>query len=132
MLGQAIIPVTMFMSAIMVGKRYHILQLTGAAIIVLGLVLAKAASGSSDTDDVAIFNLIFFMGLVPNAMSSVYKELAFRKFDGDLNVNVIQFWVAFFQIFTNMVAMPIYTLDVLGPQKVALNDMGHDTVGGNR
>mmetsp|Transcript_129837 Transcript_129837/g.258996 ORF Transcript_129837/g.258996 Transcript_129837/m.258996 type:complete len:475 (-) Transcript_129837:9-1433(-) len=132
MLGQAIIPVTMFMSAIMVGKRYHILQLTGAAIIVLGLVLAKAASGSSDTDDVAIFNLIFFMGLVPSAMSSVYKELAFRSFAGDLDVNVIQFWVSFFQIFTNLAGMPIYTLDVLGPQKVPFNDMVQSTIGGNR
>jgi len=96
------------------------------------LVLAKASAGSSAGDDLALFNFIFFLGLVPQAMSSVYKELAFRNFDGDLDVNVIQFWVASFQVLANMAAMPIYTMDVLGPQKVPLKDMMRATLGGNR
>jgi len=95
-------------------------------------VIAKATAGSSEANDLALFNLIFVMGLVPNAMSSVYKELAFRNFDGDLDVNVIQFWVVFFQIFVNLAAMPIYAMDVLGPQKVPVEEMMGATIAGHR
>jgi len=49
--------------------------------------------------------------------------VAFRGSDDDLDVNVLQFWVACFQMVTNFVAMPIYSLDILGAQQVPLTQM---------
>lgn len=58
--------------------------------------------------------------------------MAFKGFDGDLDVNVLQFWVAAFQVVTNFVAMPIYTLPVLGAQQVPLSRMPALMTGGTR
>jgi len=134
LLSQGVIPITMVLSMVMIGKRYHCLQMSGAAAIVAGLVLAKVLSGG-DADLTAndpVFNMLFFVSLVPSALSSVYKEIAFRGFDGDLDVNVLQFWVAVFQVLVNFAAMPIYSLDVLGPQQVQVAEMPEITFGGSR
>ncbi len=45
------------------------------------------------------------------------EEVAFRGFDGDLDVNVLQFWVAVFQFAMNFLATPIYTLQVANTQR---------------
>mmetsp|Transcript_107128 Transcript_107128/g.299904 ORF Transcript_107128/g.299904 Transcript_107128/m.299904 type:complete len:451 (+) Transcript_107128:2-1354(+) len=133
LLSQAVIPTTIILSYFLLRKRYHILQQAGAGIIVVGIVLAKAMSGSSaDSGNQVVFNVIFFCAVIPNAASSVFKEVAFKGFDGDLDVNVLQFWVAAFQVVTNFVAMPIYTLPVLGAQQVPLSRMPALMTGGTR
>lgn len=131
LLSQAVIPLTMVFSLSMIGKRFHILQQVGAAIIVLGIMLAKAGGrGSAGESDNVIFNLLFVLSIVPNALSSVFKEVAFRGFDGDLDVNVLQFWVATFQVMVNFLGMPIYALKMLGPQQVPLSQMPGQSVDG--
>lgn len=105
-------------------KKYHFLQHSGAGIIVMGIILAKATGGGGGSaGNLVAFNAIFFAAVIPSAISSVFKEVAFKGFDGDLDVNVLQFWVAAFQFVTNFLAMPIYTLSVLGPQRVPLSEM---------
>ncbi|CAL1138672.1 unnamed protein product [Cladocopium goreaui] len=42
LMGQAVIPVTMLLSVLLLRKQYHILQYVGATTIVLGIVLDKA------------------------------------------------------------------------------------------
>jgi len=133
LLSQAVIPFTMVASVSLIGKRYHALQQLGAGIIVLGIVLAKAGGGSSSgSDNEVVFNVLFVISLVPSALSSVFKEVAFRGFDGDLDVNVLQFWVALFQVIVNVVAMPIYTLKMLGAQQVPIEKMPGLSYGGTR
>jgi len=134
LLSQAVIPLTIAFSVAMLGKKFHILQHMGATIIVVGIVLANELKGSQSGDaaDSPVFNAIFFLAIVPSALSSVFKEVAFKGFDGDLDVNVLQFWVALFQCLANFAAMPIYTLRVLGPQRVALSDMSTLILGGTR
>ncbi|CAJ1379208.1 unnamed protein product, partial [Effrenium voratum] len=46
LLGQAVIPVTLFLSVILLQKQYHILQYVGAATIVLGIIFDKVVEGS--------------------------------------------------------------------------------------
>jgi len=133
LLSQAVIPTTIILSYFLLRKRYHILQQAGAGIIVVGIVLAKAMSGSSaDSGNQVVFNVIFFCAVIPNAASSVFKEVAFKGFDGDLNVYVLQFWVSVFQVVTNFLMMPIYTLPMLGPQQVPLERMPALMTGGSR
>ncbi|CAJ1379205.1 unnamed protein product [Effrenium voratum] len=59
-------------------------------------------------------------------------EIAFRGFDGDLNVNVLQFWVAAFQVCVNFMCMPVYSLKMLGPQQVPLEEMAGVAIGGSK
>jgi len=118
LIGQLVIPSTLILSIIFLGKRFHLLQYTGATSIVLGILLATVISTSGGGDNEAIFVILFAMAVLPAAMSSIFKEVAFKGFDGDLDINVIQFWVAVFQVGVNFLAMPIYSLQALGPQQV--------------
>ncbi|CAE7292392.1 crtp1 [Symbiodinium pilosum] len=42
LLGQAVIPVTMMLSVLLLRKQYHVLQYLGATTIIMGIVLDKA------------------------------------------------------------------------------------------
>lgn len=136
LLGQAVIPVTMMLSVMLLRKQYHMLQYLGATTIVMGIVLDKVVGTNVPADSMdqnkPVFNFIFCLALLPQALSTVFKEIAFRGFDGDLDVNVLQFWVAVFQVVVNFCGMPIYTLKVLGPQQVPLEEMSSIAVGGSR
>lgn len=134
MLGQAVIPLTLLLSALLLNKRYHALQYLGAGTIVLGIVIAKAGSSGPDIQDenLPVFNTLFCLALLPSALSTVFKEIAFRGFDGDLDANVLQFWVAVFQVVTNFLAVPVYTLKMLGPQQMPLSQMASTAEDGTR
>ena len=80
---------------------------------------AAAAAGAGGG---LIFNAIFLCSNLPSALSTIYKEVAFSEAPG-LSVNKIQFWVAFYQLFGNVIWCPIYTLSILGPSRVPLGEM---------
>lgn len=132
--SQGTIPITMVFSSMVSKKRYHCLQYFGATVIVLGIVIAQLLdSGSSaDSDNFVIFNIIFCLAVVPSSLSNVFKEVAFSDYEGDLDVNVLQTWVAFFQVMTNFLGMPIYSLRLLGAQKVEVEEMPGLCFGGTR
>jgi len=132
LLSQSVIPITMLFSLVLTGKRYDFLQHVGATVMVAGIVLSNVASSKDAALDNPIFNVVFLLAMVPTAVSSVFKEVAFRGFEGDLDVNVLQFWVTMFQLVVNFAAMPIYTLRLLGPQQVPLSEMPELTIGGSR
>lgn len=135
LLQQGTIPITMIFTSIIAGKRYHLLQSVGAGVIVAGIVMAQlweSGQASEVGADSAVFNMIFFLAVVPNALSNVFKEVAFTDFEGDLDINVLQVWVALFQVMTNFLAMPIYSLSLLGPQQVPLEKMLDLSVEGTR
>jgi len=135
LLQQGTIPITMIFTSLIAGKRYHLLQSVGAGVIVAGIAMAKlwdSGQGGEADADVAVFNMIFFMAVVPSALSNVFKEVAFADYEGDLDINVLQVWVAVFQVMTNFLAMPIYSLSFLGPQQVPLEKMLDLSVEGTR
>lgn len=134
LLSQGVIPCTLIFSIILLSKKFHLLQYAGAALIFFGIILAKLKSSGGDAPagDMPLFNLFFFMACVPTALSSCFKEVAFRGFEGDLDVNVLQFWVAVFQTIVTLMTMPIYTLSILGAQQVPLKEMSSQMLIGAR
>jgi len=134
LMGQAVIPVTMLLSVLLLRKQYHILQYVGATTIVLGIVLDKVMtpSGGLTEENWPVSNIFFAMAILPQAVSTVFKEIAFRGYDGDLDVNVLQFWVAVFQVAVNFICMPVYTLPMLGTQRVPLEEMPNIALGGSK
>lgn len=124
-LSQGVIPCTLLCSILLLGKKFHLLQYAGAATITFGIVLSKLGSSQSGAEDsdVPFFNLFFLISVVPMALSSCFKEVAFRGVAGDLDVNVLQFWVTVFQTGVTILTMPIYTMSILGPQQVPYSEM---------
>eukprot|EP00397_Hematodinium_sp_SG-2012_P009990 GEMP01010090.1.p1 GENE.GEMP01010090.1~~GEMP01010090.1.p1 ORF type:complete len:473 (+),score=45.81 GEMP01010090.1:36-1421(+) len=126
LLQQASIPVSVFFSILLLGTHYHHFQYIGAACIILGVLLTKIPDmlngEQSNSGDVGLFNFIFFLAAIPNGFSGVLKEVVFRDTE-DVGVNVLQFWVAVFQTFFTLLSAPIYTLKILGPTSVNLDDV---------
>lgn len=79
LLGQGAIPISMIASYIFLRARYKLLQNIGAMIIVVGIVVVLIPSllGNS-TGNNPIWAMVFFLSNVPTALSTVYKEMAFK------------------------------------------------------
>eukprot|EP00913_Durusdinium_trenchii_P012009 g11282.t1 len=54
LMGQAVIPVTMLLSVILLRKQYHVLQYLGATTIVMGIVLDKVVTPTSGATETQI------------------------------------------------------------------------------
>eukprot|EP00808_Paulinella_micropora_P021148 g9383.t1 len=96
LLGTAVIPITMLMSRCLLGHRYKCGQVMGSTVIVLGVAVLFSPHilyGSGHNDNVLGFNLLFLLCTIPQAWSSVYKELAFGEGEG-MDVNYLQLMVA--------------------------------------
>jgi drug/metabolite transporter (DMT)-like permease len=119
LLYQAVVPVTMVLSYFVLKQRYRPLQIIGAVVILGGVVtvlLPKFLNGSADVEDRPLFNIIFLLGIIPTALSTIYKELAFN--DIELDVNYLQYWVAVWQLLVGFLLIPLNTFKFLGPNSV--------------
>lgn len=63
--------------------RYDWMQCIGALVIMSGVFVVLSpkffsASSVSGGTDLLIFNVIFFLANIPQSLSSVYKEVAFK------------------------------------------------------
>lgn len=67
--------------------------------------------------------------LQPNALSQIWKEIAFK--DRELDVNYMQYWVAVFQVIVGFVIAPLNALPILGPQRIGLDKMPSMITGGS-
>jgi hypothetical protein len=108
--------------------RYKPLQYLGALVILGGVtvvLLPKFLKGSSTGDNDPLFNIIFFMSDIPQAFSSVYKEIAFANDVPtrsrtpplrlqDLDIYYLQAWVALFQFLIGLALIWINVLPVVG------------------
>jgi len=157
LLGNAVIPVTMALSTFILGSRYRAKQYFGALTIMLGVAtvllpqfLSSPASSSpsssiSPSDDSSsssppsspspsalgdspIFTLLFLASVIPQAMSSIYKEKAFT--DIDIDVNFLQAWVALWQTIFGILLIPLNTLSILGPNHLPWNELFSALVNG--
>ena len=105
--------------------RYRWTHLVGAALIVGGIVLAlipklieKNKSAADQTKPG--FAIMFFLAVIPTAFSNVFKEIAFKG--ADLDIYLVNAWVATFQFFIGFPLLPIGILVKDNPLQ-ALKDL---------
>eukprot|EP00475_Leptophrys_vorax_P045079 TRINITY_DN9261_c0_g1_i1.p1 TRINITY_DN9261_c0_g1~~TRINITY_DN9261_c0_g1_i1.p1 ORF type:complete len:546 (-),score=120.91 TRINITY_DN9261_c0_g1_i1:72-1709(-) len=123
LLNQTIIPITMVLAYIILKERYKKTQYAGAAVILVGILIAlipQYASGSGQQDNQLIFNAIYLISSIPAAFSGVYKEFAFTV---DMEVNYLQAWVATWQMLFGFVLAPINALPFLGDSYIPISQM---------
>ena len=99
LLNQTLIPITMLLSWIFLGKKSGSLQVVGAVLIFLGawVVLIPSAHNSTSYDGFAIMsNILYFMSNLPIALSCIYKEMAFRNVQ--VHVMHLTQWVSIYQL----------------------------------
>lgn len=83
LLLNSVIPFTMILSIIFLSTKYLRTQYAGAAIIMGGVAVVmvpNVISGSNEGNNI-LFNAIFLISTVPQAFSSIYKEMAFVRGD---------------------------------------------------
>eukprot|EP00741_Cyanophora_paradoxa_P004522 tig00000808_g4391.t1 len=134
LLGQGIIPTTMLLSYIFLKVRFRLLQYAGALTIFAGIVVslypalsAGPAGGSGAGSRALFFEILFFCGNIPSALSTVYKEIVFKEDDIDVMYMVSDgagrqnAYVAFFQFLLGVLSAPL---------AVAMDDSGTLTMAG--
>jgi len=80
LLNQTLIPITMLLSWLLLGKHSTPLQLVGASLIFVGawVVLIPSAGEAESYYDITS-NLLYFLSNIPIAFSCIYKEMGFRN-----------------------------------------------------
>eukprot|EP00762_Andalucia_godoyi_P004066 ANDGO_06385.mRNA.1 Crt homolog 1 len=102
LLSQGAIPVTMIFSFFLLKMRYHWRQYLGSVIIFGGILvtlLPPILTGGGGGGD-ALWTCLFFLATVPTALSSIYKELAFK--DQPMDAYYLNAWVAVFQVLVQL------------------------------
>lgn len=125
LLAQGAIPVTMVFSILFLKARYHWRQYTGALIIFAGILttlLPPLLEGGNSGS--AIWSFVFFLSNVPNALSSVYKEIAFR--DQPMDAYYLNAWVALFQVGVSL----IFAVPCAPVQGIAISEIPENFVDG--
>lgn len=104
-LNQALIPVTMFLSIVVLYKHFSVLEYIGALFIVLGAALSTITSTMSKP---SIAYLLYALSNVPMGTSAVYKEKGFSH--SHMNVYVLTFWVSLYQLLISFAFAPIQAI----------------------
>jgi drug/metabolite transporter (DMT)-like permease len=99
LLNQTLIPITMLLSWLVLGKKSSGMQLIGAVLIFLGawvVLIPSTDSSSSQSSYALISNMLYFLSNVPIAMSIIYKEMGFRNVQ--VHVMYMTQWVSIYQL----------------------------------
>lgn len=137
LLANAVIPVTMYMSYVYIGTKYHKHQVIGATVIMMGLAVVLLpqmlntffssydddcdCNNDNSSSDLPLFNFLFLLSVVPMAMSSIYKEVAFV--DVDIDINYMQAWTSNFQMLIGFLLVPFSTMSFLGNQALSWSQL---------
>lgn len=131
LLNQTLIPITMVLSWIILGKKSTALQISGSLFIIMGAAIVIMSSNSSSTDDTTtgngyswsfISNLIYFSSNIPIGFSCVYKELGFR--DLQMHVMYMTQWVSIYQLLWGFVLGFLQLIPGMGSLNgVTVNEM---------
>jgi len=116
-INQAIIPLTMFASFIILRARYPFLKIGGATIILGGafIALIPIFRGNDDNDGTkAVWYsiLIYFLNNIPQSLSNVTKEWAFQR--DTLDVYYLGSWVAWYQLAISLMLIPVTSFPGFG------------------
>jgi hypothetical protein len=93
----------------------------------------RRASSSARVLELLLIDRLFLFSLVsqvPQAFSSIYKELAFG--DIDLDVNYLQAWVALFQFFLGCFLAPLNSLPFLQDAYIPIGQLPETISNGAR
>lgn len=114
LLGQSLVFFTMIFSFFIFGARFSAKQMTGAGLVVLGAcmaVLPEIFAGAEAARHVG-YAIVFFSADIPQALSAVYKDFAFKS--GELDVFYLTAVVSWVQLFVSWVYLPLLSLPALG------------------
>ncbi|EFA83226.1 putative transmembrane protein [Heterostelium album PN500] len=108
LLNQAIIPFTMLSSLVFLKMRYSWIQVTGALVIIAGVVvsLIPSLTGKSDANNKVFWNLFYLISMIPFALSNIYKDIGFQSVQ-DMDVWYLQFYDSLFQGIVGTFLFPI-------------------------
>lgn len=113
LLNQALIPLTIFISTIVLNTKSSNKQNVGCIFIFSGvlIVLLPTLLGNNQYSE-PLSMLIYFLSNIPLAISYVYKEYAFKN----LSVHVIFLtqWVSIFQFLLGFLVSPLQSLPGMG------------------
>ncbi|KAJ8907355.1 hypothetical protein NDN08_007469 [Rhodosorus marinus] len=135
LLLQGAIPITMISSVLLLRSKYDWMQCIGALVIMSGVFVVlspkffSSGSGVSAGTDLLVFNVIFFLANIPQSLSSVYKEVAFKDTE-NLDIYYTQLWIAVYQLLMGFVVLPVNALPLLGPVRLPLSQLGAALKGG--
>ena len=124
LLNQTLIPFTMLMSFIMLGRPSTMSHVFGALIILfgVGVVLAPHMVGATETEHgtmhthtlVLVSSIVYCMANLPTSIAFVYKEFGFK----DLNIHPVHLtqWVSIYQCVFGILLMPLQLVPGLGSE----------------
>jgi drug/metabolite transporter (DMT)-like permease len=96
LLVQSAIPISMFLSRVIMKEQYHGTQYAAAVIVCCGILLVLSPSLTSSGDDgdsgaaTALWGGVLIASCVPMCLSSIYKEIALG--DTDLDPIYLNAW----------------------------------------
>jgi len=130
LLLQGAIPFTMFCSFLILRSRYEWMQYIGALVIMSGVFVvlspkffgSPGALHSSGSNDILVFNILFFLANIPQSLSSVYKEVAFKD-SKNLDIYYTQLWIAVYQAVLGFLVLPLNSLSLLGNMSIPMNEL---------
>jgi len=110
LITQSAIPISMFISRILLKAKYEKFHYFGASIVIAGLIVVLVPvfmskdqnSNGESTLKIAIWCVVLILSCVPMTLSSVYKEKALGE--QDIDVVYLNGWVAVFQF---LVSIPL-------------------------
>ena len=124
LLNQTLIPWSMLMSFLLLGKPSSISHVAGAVVILfgVGVVLAPHIFGVSETEPgaknthtlVLVSSFVYCMANLPTSIAFVYKEFGFK----DLNIHPVHLtqWVSVYQCLFGLLLMPLQMLPGMGSE----------------
>lgn len=135
LLSQAAIPVSMIISKIFLKTKYTATQYIGSLIVAGGLAVVLIPvfvnpPNADDQDvkprDVPLWSVIMILSMVPQCLSSVYKEKAL----GEVEIDVVYLngWVALFQF---LVSIPLL-LPSAPASNLSITDIPSNLWGGTK
>ncbi len=111
-INQLNIPVTLGLSRALLGVKYRRTQIIGAALIVLGSLVAAIPSGGDSSLTVWYGPVILILSCIPNSLSNCYKEQNFKQ-DG-LDVYYLTTAVSIYQVIIGFSFFPLLSLPGFG------------------
>lgn len=102
----SMIPLSMLCSAIMLRRKYNLVQVGSVLVILIGLFVAFFPSlHDSNSDNSIWWNLIFFIASIPIAFATVYQEKAFQE--QKIHLSYMLFWCSVYQCMTILLGFPV-------------------------
>lgn len=138
LLNNSVVPITMFLSVIILGTHFKAREYLGSVVILCGVLIVvvvpallsdpESDSGSPQPRNEIYFNVIYFFSVVPSALSAIYKEKLFTNID--LEVNYLQAWVAVWQLLFGFAMIPLNTFKFLGDNYMPYSQLPHALIDG--